>query len=235
MTHDDVQHQLYAYAQSTNWRCDESLQVDCCLSSPVAITGDMCLDSLIGRAVWFQALGPSAYDIPRAATPYDIPLPLKRVGSVWSASSAQFLHGRADRVTRYRRRWCEEYEDYAKLPKKLITFGFDFKDRDIPVPITATGQITWYACGDRAAIQSLLDSILYLGKRHGAGSGRISAWHVKPIPYDYSIWREGVLMRPVPLSEVDGGKYDRGYCAYKNPYWHPANYAECAIPPSESF
>lgn len=226
-----IQAQLWEYATQQAWNIDTPVQVGCRLLTPAALSGHVCLDSLLGRAVWFEALGDAGANVPQAAVPYEIPLPLARVGSVWAASAVQFAEPLHESVTRYRRRWCEEYETLAKLPRKLITFGFDFKDRDIPVPLVTVSRLHWYAKGDLAAIQRLISTITYIGKRHGAGTGRVGDWTVSEMQHDWSVYRHGTLMRPVPLEEVEDCQYDRGYCAITNPYWHSSNYRNCAVPP----
>src|SRR5690606_20446563 len=108
------------------------------------------------------------------------------------------------------------------------------KDRDIPVPVTVTPLVRWYARGDKRAIEELLQLVTHLGKRHGAGTGRIGRWVVTEIEEDRSIWWNGRLMRPVPLEEVTlhDGRYDVGYESYRPPYWHRGRYVYCAVPPA---
>lgn len=237
MTPQDVQARLNKWGEAQRWNTTAALQVDCHLLTPAAISGYLCLDGILAWAVWQMALGEDGANVPtNNGVIYEIPLPLARVGSVWAASAALYPAGRAERATRYRRRWPGDpyTEEWAQLPKKLITFGFDFKDRDIPVPVTVTPLVRWYARGDKEAIAELLRMVTHLGKRHGAGTGRIGRWEITEINEDRSVWWNGRLMRPVPSEEVspDHGRYDRAYESYRPPYWHRGRYVECAVPPA---
>jgi len=237
MTPEEVQARLNAWAEAQRWTTTAALQVDCHLLAPAAISGYLCLDGLLAWAVWQTALGPDGANVPtNNGVIYEIPLPLAQVGSVWAASAALYPAGRAERVTRYRRRWPDDpyTEQWAQLPKKLITFGFDFKDKDLPVPLTVTSLVRWYARGDKAAVEQLLQLVTHLGKRHAAGTGRIGRWEVTEIEEDRSIWWDGRLMRPVPIEEVDAnhGRYDVGFESFRPPYWHRGRYVECAVPPA---
>lgn len=64
--------------------------------------------------------------------------------------------------------------------------------------------ITFYATGDAARIYELLTNyIKHVGKKAGAGFGRVHKWDVEAVDYDYSLFKDGVATRPIPAVDYD--------------------------------
>jgi len=77
-----------------------------------------------------------------------------------------------------------------------------YKAYHMPLFYYVASRIEWYCVGDRAIIERLLSTVTHIGKKQAQGWGRAARWTVEPWPEDWSVWRDGQLIRGVPLSDV---------------------------------
>jgi CRISPR type IV-associated protein Csf3 len=153
----------------------------------------------------------------------------------WSCSSAQIeVKGRD---TQY---WNKRFDTQAalsdhidfggKVQKILIEQG-RYKAYHMPLPTLVCDRVRWYAYGDMEALADLLCDVASLGKKRKYGNGAVLRVTVIPTMEDYSEWKDGQLMRPLPVigSWQDVTPLDLQYIAFRAPQWHPANQQMCMV------
>lgn len=150
----------------------------------------------------------------------------------WACSSAQIAVKGRD--TQY---WNKRFDTQAtlsdhidfggKVQKILIEQG-RYKAYHMPLPTLVCEKAVWYAYGDGVAIADLLLPISAVGKKRSAGNGSVIRWEIAEIAEDYSEWKGGHLMRPLPGPLAEGiTPLDIQYIAYRAPQWHVSNQAMC--------
>lgn len=72
------------------------------------------------------------------------------------------------------------------------------KAYDMALPALLATELRWFARGDPAAVSALLQRVTHVGKKHRLGMGRVLRWDVQTIGHDWSIARDGRLMRRMP-------------------------------------
>ncbi len=58
--------------------------------------------------------------------------------------------------------------------------------------------VRWFCVGDKTEITRLLSTCTNIGKKPAQGWGRVARWEVESIGDDWSIWKDGKLMRGIP-------------------------------------
>lgn len=91
--------------------------------------------------------------------------------------------------------------------------------------------VRWYCVGDRAEIMRLLSTCTHIGKKSVQGWGRVLRWEIEPIAEDWSIWKDGKLMRGIPAFEKPAG-YDGNIALYgvRPSYWDRRNQIMVLLP-----
>lgn len=107
--------------------------------------------------------------------------------------------------------------------------GGPYKVKHMPVFYYVANEITWYCVGRAAEIETLLKVITHLGKFAGQGWGRVMEWGVDVIENDWSVSKNGQLVRGVPLPHAVGDFQMSNY-GIRPPYFVAANQMEVAIP-----
>lgn len=103
------------------------------------------------------------------------------------------------------------------------------KAYDLAMPTVFAREIVWYAHGDQAAVQDLLERFVpALGKKRSTGSGTVRAWRVEPHVEDWSVLRDGAPMRRLPLGAVEGGASRSG--SIRPPYYHHTRIVQAVEP-----
>lgn len=151
----------------------------------------------------------------------------------WSCSSAMIdVRGRD---TQY---WNKRFDTQAALSdhidfggrvQKIIIENGRYKAYHMPLPTLVTDKVRWYCYGDMEAIASLLLPVASLGKKRNYGNGAVLRWQITPTLEDYSEWKDGQLMRPLPVigSWQDVTPLDMQFIAFRAPQWHRANRQMC--------
>lgn len=201
--------------------------------------GLIFLDSILYHA-WFIIHDPEVLEgTKKSNNQRYIGLPLKQLpNNRWAASLGQY----------------KQYEETVEYWVKRPDFGKSFADSylidDInkvnvksghlkayrtPQVIRIVSDITFYSVGNPEKINAMLSKMKYIGKKTAAGWGAVAEWVVEPCEADYSLIKDGKLMRPVPVDEAEGLEFDRDQttkrmCAIRPPYWKHKNMALCYVP-----
>lgn len=121
--------------------------------------------------------------------------------------------------------------DFQGRRGKIIIEQGQFKSYHMPLTKLIASKVMWYVHGDKEQIASILLSIMAIGKKTSQGNGRVLRWVIEPTMEDYSEWKDGKLMRPLPVvgnwQEVT--PLDMQHIAFRAPQWHPANQGMCVI------
>lgn len=222
--------ELDKYGQRIASLLHEPLKITAGLTSPYVSTDYIFFDALISSAVWQHCMGDSAFNIPENKTDiFHIPLPLKRIGTkeLFYAASIGFPKQAVEGTARWRK-----HTDIESKKKIRIGSG-EFKRYDMPMPYTSADQIDFYANGNKEEIERLLQYIPGIGKKRTQGYGNVRSWQVEQSTHDYSVVKDGVPMRPIPVSEATpfGLKCDvEMLFAYFPPYWHHKNLTHVFMP-----
>lgn len=95
----------------------------------------------------------------------------------------------------------------------------------------SASEVHWYAEGDPAEVEKLIENVTFIGKRRGSGFGEVSRWRIEPGELNGVVGHFGEPMRPVPLDLFTGDKDElKVDAAWKPAYWHPKNRGLCYAP-----
>jgi CRISPR type IV-associated protein Csf3 len=166
----------------------------------------------------------------------DLNLPLKqgeiKSDKYWCVSSPCYvLHGES--TDKYRKRWDnhENNLDWGKRKPKFLTSEGAEKSYDLPLYTRLVSSISWFAVGDKTRIKEFLQSVTHIQKKRGYGNGEVREWEIGVIYDDYHLWRDGKLMRPIPVRLLDQ-KIDNPQMiwGWKPPVWLASNKELCYMP-----
>lgn len=107
-----------------------------------------------------------------------------------------------------------------------------YKAYHMPVFYRVAQWVEWYGVGDKAEIEYLLSTVTNIGKKSSQGWGRIYCWQVESWPDDWSVWREGELMRGIPAEDVTGSgqSFNIGNYGIRPSYWKANNQKVLVMP-----
>jgi CRISPR type IV-associated protein Csf3 len=121
--------------------------------------------------------------------------------------------------------------DFQGRRGKIIIEQGQFKSYHMPLSTLITAKALWYAYGEKEQIADLLLPIMALAKKRDQGVGHVLRWAIEPTMEDYSEWKDGKLMRPLPVignwQEVT--PTDIQHIAFRAPQWHTANQQMCVV------
>ena len=166
----------------------------------------------------------------------DLNLPLKqgeiKSDKYWCVSSPCYvLHGES--TDKYRKRWDnhENNLDWGKRKPKFLTSEGAEKSYDLPLYTRSTNSISWFVVGNKTRIKEFLQSVTHIQKKRSYGNGEVREWEIGVIYDDYHLWRNGKLMRPIPVRLLDQ-KLDNPQMiwGWKPPAWLAANKELCYMP-----
>lgn len=124
--------------------------------------------------------------------------------------------------------WVKRFDDKdtglikfkGKGKKRLDVGGGPMKNYHMPIVLQSCQMVTFYIRGDMEEIRRLLtEQISYLGKKGSQGFGQIIRWKFEELDNDYSIWKDGELMRPIPVRYFSCKDYNIQYIPLTPPYW----------------
>jgi len=205
------------------------------MRTPVALTYPwIFFDGVLAHLLWRQ-LDPEEFRVlPSKVVDQRIEailerLPLERTGQVFHASASVF-----DTESRYvsyiYKRFCERYLNFEKVKRRKLERGKGFfRVFRIGLVVVPARTVTFYAKGEPSRIEELLQGLPALGKKHAAGFGFISRFEVEEVGEDWSLVKDGIAMRPLPVSMLSSYS-DAVMMAYRPPYWSKRNVALCAPP-----
>lgn len=166
----------------------------------------------------------------------DLNLPLKqgeiKSDKYWCVSSPCYvLYGES--TDKYRKRWDnhENNLDWGKRKPKFLTSEGAEKSYDLPLYTRLTNSISWFVVGNKTRIKEFLQSVTHIQKKRSYGNGEVREWEIGVIYDDYHLWRNGKLMRPIPVRLLDR-KLDNPQMiwGWKPPVWLAANKELCYMP-----
>jgi len=237
----DAQKILDQYSKGLG-RKYQPLQVTFQLSTPIATSDFIHFDGILSYLIMKDALGEDFYNLEdNKNILYNIPLPIEEGGKEkkYFASSIGIFDEKAEGVSHWRKRWAEKFDNYVDFGKKkgrIDKGSGKFKMYDMPFAYISSPEIKFYVYGDKEEINRLLLNLSAIGKKVTQGYGKIKDFNIKGIERDISCFNDGVIMRPIPTTEVEDeiiskikGFWIR-YYAYRPPYWHPLNFDRCLIP-----
>lgn len=201
------------------------------MRSPIVTTDYIFLDGLISSAV-FKDCVLNHYDMPENRNELiHIPLPLMQYGTEEPFYAASI--GYADEIVEGIDHWRKRTE--IETTKKKINVGSgQYKMYDMPMPTMWAESWTFYANGNIDEVRRLLTShISAIGKKCSQGFGQIKHITVEPSEHGWSVIKDGVPMRPIPVSGAGEFEMDCDvvmYYAYRAPYWHRLNMTQCYMP-----
>lgn len=218
--------EFYEYEQRARKLTVEPLLVTVCTLKSVSIRDPLALDSIIGKAVYYECM--KGEPLPTLKTPYWIPLPLEVDRyfdhlPLWRATDFFPINAAAFNVNTHRRTGDNPYSIPAMMPtigqKKVRRQPSSVAGQyiDFRVPETRIVADRWQAAcmGNKEEIDRLLNTYIHnLGGKSSRGAGRTLDWHVESLDREFSFTDDqGRYLRPVPTEE--GGTFQ----AFTLPYW----------------
>jgi hypothetical protein len=99
------------------------------------------------------------------------------------------------------------------------------KAYDLTFPTVFSRRVEWWCHGDMAETLRLLSSYVFsIGKKRNTGNGKVLGWSAEPMTEDWSVERDGMPMRRLPVGAiVDANGEPTGsvrHGAIRQPYYH---------------
>ena len=217
------------------------LEIQMEIIPPVYITSPwLHLDSIVSYLCLRDAADDLFYTMPTEET-IDVSLldlPLKKTLDVYHSSVGIYSeHSKLYRDTIYKRFTDKETHKLTKKQQqgRIKTNQGHFKDFMINLPILITDTVTFYCNGDKNELKRLLTHLTNIGKKGSVGGGRIKQIHIRKSSEDYSFFKDGHIMRPIPSTMdvpiCEGMIFQQQ--PYKPPYWDKNNVCMCIVPENQ--
>lgn len=228
-------------------RIFQPLRVTAHLRTGIVADRWLPLDALI----WYQAhrdqLGPQDATLPGGQTQrHKVSMPFKIIHPGtndwyfscswahpqpwWMAEGSDYWNKRFDSV-------YADLVDFAGRRGKVVIEKGKYKAYHMPIFYYAALKIEWYCVGDRSRISALLSTMTHIGKKTVQGWGRVTRWEIEPWPDDWSVWRDGRLMRGVPFNDVlkareykDVQPFDVMHYGLRPSYYRSIHQRKLAVP-----
>lgn len=216
----------------------QNLKITCDLINGVATTdGYLPLDGILA-SLWMRENRPDLYynnsvidEIVHAD------LPLKRIdnGNGWyyacSFAEVEWQGGE----TQYWHKRNTVYEQTRHVGKGSIDLGKGKTKAYRTAMFTLqSNRLTWYAVGDATWLAERLPMVTSIGKKRNTGHGMVANWRIEEIEQDFSLSKDGKLMRSMPLADLNPIPLNTRitYYGLRPPYWHSDNIDRVAVPKS---
>ena len=178
------------------------------------------LDGLLARAVVERAT--EGRLLADSEDGYWIPLPLDMLwqsGEGYPLWASTVLYSTTDTIddiyVRHKRNSGGEFHD----KKKLVTRAGPWMERRIPTPTLVCDTLEALCIGNAECVKSLLVGFTHIGKLRLA---RVNTITVEPIDA-FSLWRNGRLMRPMPIASGVIALTERpSLVGWTPPQWKPS-------------
>ena len=220
-----------------------NFKVTAYMSSPIAVTDFIILDSVIAAAIAKKIngdeyySGENIYGSKEEVNKY-LSKVLNKKYEVYCTSIG--LGKNKEYMSSWCKRWDDWHDDIVRFKGRGrhrvdIGSGF-FKSYHMPLVLKTYPEIVFYVRGDLNKIKSLLENyIFYLGKKSSQGYGQVRKWEFETIEEDWSIWKDGKPMRPIPglrCEEYIKKSKDINIQEYATipPYWRQDNRVLCVMP-----
>lgn len=214
----------------SSWR---PLRIVAQMQEPVVTNGDpIHIDGILAWGAY--ATHPNRDELPpmtsTSCVDFALPLATWRIGTTWGwcASAAQWPV-ETIRRTEHVRRKPPQHEYIQLTTQRSYDYGVGpAKAVNKPVPTAFARTLHWYALGDEDGVRALLDHVTHIGKLMGHGHGAVLAWVVEVTEADWSIERDGRLMRRMPAGWGGRPMTHRG--GLRPPYHHRTRHGDAVGP-----
>jgi hypothetical protein len=122
--------------------------------------------------------------------------------------------------------------DFGGKRGRIDTSSSTYKAYQMPVYYRSALWVEWYCVADVEMLALLVYMTTHLGKKTSQGWGRVLRWEIDPVDKDWSIWRDGRLMRGIPTVDMprDYISTRTGLYGIRPGYWDKRNQVELALP-----
>lgn len=155
--------------------------------------------------------------------PDDIPLPLEKqhIGGSWVwQASALFPEGESMESLQYwRKKFRQNRIELTKGSPNLQ--NGPYREYNMPTPKLHCLKMVAYASGNRKEVKRLLKNIKFIGKKRSYGYGRVVSIDFEETPENWSLTKDGVVMRWMP--DESGTRTVRP----RPPYWNVNGAIRC--------
>jgi len=214
----------------------ENLKITFYLSTPLCLTYPfMNIDSILGHLIFMEALArdyfitDKKYNLSQHINIGHPPYDNYKIGDM---SIGRTSVGILDEGCPYKHNTIyKRFEtDMANFRGKIRVGSGFFKSYCIQHITIPTTKVIFYVRGNRKIISYLIErNLTGLGKFVRIGYGKIKKIEYENTKEDYSIVKDGLAMRPIPL-EMCKYHEDQAIFAYRPPYWEAKNNKLCAVP-----
>lgn len=196
---------------------------------------DSLLEWLMLEKLSLISPNPTPKQVEKTRSTVDQYMPLEKGDAkgewYWKASSPCY-YIQSEEIDKYRKRW--DYQETAlnwgKRKAKWGTSEGAEKNYDLPLYLRLTSCISWYVVGNEKAIASLLENCKGLGKKRSYGFGQVLRWDVVAVQEDWHLWRDGKLMRPMPVECINNQNGSLLQWGWRPPAWLHSNQDLCVMP-----
>lgn len=200
------------------------------------------IDGVILSQANRQALGPELAAMPGGAPIQGAPtLPLEIVhqgrrnwyyACSWAQPQPWWIE---EDMGYWNKRFDTEFDgliDFGRRRGKVIIAQGRNKAYHMPIFKRVVRQVEWYCIGDKKCLIELLSTCTGLGKKRAYGEGAVTRWEIESIPEDWSIMRDGRLMRGIPVddAQVLDVPFKRAHYGIRPSYWKSSNQMWLAVP-----
>lgn len=165
----------------------------------------------------------------RVNVDYDADLPFRRVNPdsdrwFYACSSIQW-----DPV-QWQDNWSKRVETgyidkFTDFNGKVNVGSGRYRSYYMPIFPRHDGFAEWFAVTDDIdELRRLLQFVTNIGKKPSQGWGRVWKWDVDEIDEDWSMWKDGALMRPIPDDDSNV------VYGIRSPGWLRSNQYPCRLP-----
>lgn len=221
----------------------QPLRVRAWLRSPVISDEWLPLDGILFYQAARDQLPPQDVTIPGGVQDgilSKIKMPLEIVGAhtptwYYKCSWAQWPQTVATGRDYWNKRFDQGFAslvDFGKRRGVISTSSGPMKMYHMPVFYRSALWVEWFCVGNLMEIKILLSACTHIGKKTSQGWGRVWRWDAELQQDDWSIWRDGRLMRGIPAEEVmDKSQPLRlAYYGFRPSYWSKDNQRILAMP-----
>jgi hypothetical protein len=180
---------------------------------------------LDGLLAWVLCLYQTNGEPPAAdEEPFEVRLPLGiwRIGGHWGwcASAILPVDSGAWGMQRFVKRFRENRMEITKgSPNTRMS---TYRKYCVPMPLLLNREFEAYVFGSRKRVHQVLKkNIRYLGRKRSVGKGRIVDINTEVIDEDFSLIRDGLAMRYLPLNGASR------LVRTRPPYWNRHDRTEC--------
>ena len=228
---------------STDLRNFEPLQITAVLRTAVISDQWLPLDGILLFQKTREDLGAQAMTTPgvsnlaqpKGETMKGGKLPIKTVHSkewYYRCSWAQWSEN-VEAKDYWNKRYDNDMSDFVTFKGRgtVNNLAGAYKAYHQPVFYRSALWVRWFCVGDKAEIIRLLSTCTNIGKKPAQGWGRVARWEVESVSDDWSIWKDGKLMRGIPAFEKPADYFGNiALYGVRPSYWDRRNQIMVVLP-----